>query len=104
MSNRGPRNHQLMSQIAENNPFKKTVAPSAFDIGHDFERDVEAVGLNRNLSPEGKQEKAQGHLRKALRDLRDLQKSIDEYHDKTETMRAAVKAPSYDKTDIVAAM
>ena len=52
MSNRNPRNHQLLSQIAENNPFKKTVVPRAFDIGRDFEMDVEAVGLDRRLSPE----------------------------------------------------
>ena len=101
--NRGPRNHQLMSQIGENNPFKKTVA-AAFDISSDFERDMEAVGLNRKLSAEGKREAAQGHLRQAIRDLRDLQKPLSEHHAKTEAMRGAVKAPSYDKTDIVGAM
>jgi hypothetical protein len=104
MSNRNPRNHQLLSQISETNPFKKTVVPRAFDIGRDFEMDAEAVGLDRRLSPEGKQDKAQGHLRKALRDLRDLQKPLDEYHAKTEAMRATAKRPAYDKTDIVGAL
>jgi hypothetical protein len=103
MSNRNPRNIQLLSQIAENNPFKKTVA-AAFDVSDDLERDLEAVGLRRDLSAEGKKDKAQGYLRKALRNLRDLRQRIDEYHGKTETMRAAATLPPYDKTDFVAAM
>jgi hypothetical protein len=101
--NRNPRNHHLMSQIGESNPFKKTVA-AAFDIASDFERDMEALGLNRKLSAEGKQEAAQGHLRLALRSLRDLKKPIEEFHAKTEAMRATAKLPTYDKTDFVAAM
>jgi hypothetical protein len=65
---------------------------------------MEAVGLDRRLSDEGKKEKKQGHLRKALRELRDLQKPIDEFHSATEAMRAKVKRPVFDKTDYVAAM
>ena len=100
--NRGPRNHQLLQQIG-NNQFKNEVA-RAFDIASDYEKDVEAVALDRRLSPDGKKEKAQGHLRQALRDLRDLRQPIEEYHSKTESMRAAAKLPTFDKTDIVAAM
>jgi uncharacterized protein YjcR len=102
MSNRNPRNHQLLQQIA-NNPFRKTVA-GAFDIVADFERDMEFVGLDRNFSEEGRQKAAQGHLRRAIRDLRDLKKPIEEFRAKTETMRAAVKGPAFDKADIVGAM
>jgi hypothetical protein len=47
--------YQLLSQIAENNPFKKTVAAPVFDIATDFKRDMEIVAANRNLSPEGRQ-------------------------------------------------
>jgi len=101
--NRNPRNLQLMSQISDSNPFKKTVA-TAFDIPDFLERDLEAVRLDRRLSEEGKKEKKQGHLRKALRELRDLQKPIDEYHGATEAMRAKVRRPAYDKTDYVAAL
>lgn len=103
MSKRNPRNLLLLQQIARN-PFAKTVAPRAFDILSDFERDMEAVGLDRRLSAEGRQDKARGLMRSALRDLRDIQKPLDEFRAKTETMRAAVKGPAYDKTDIVAAM
>ena len=104
MSNRNPRNHQLLSQIGENNPFKAAVA-RAFDIADDFTRDMETVGLNRKLSVEGKQEEAQRHLRRAIRDLRDLQKPLDEFRSKTAAMDAAAKKlPAFDKTDIVGAM
>jgi hypothetical protein len=102
MSNRTPRNIQLLQQIG-NNQFKNEVA-RAFDIAGDYEKDVLAVALDRRLSPEGKKDKVQGHLRQALRDLRDLRKPIEEFHAKTETMRAAVKMPTYDKADLVSAM
>src|ERR1700688_2531169 len=94
---------QLLQQI-EKNPLRPKVA-AAVDIVADFALDAEAVGLDRRLSPEGKREKAQGNLRKALRDLRDLRKTaLDEYHSKTETMRATVKRPTFDKSDVAAAL
>jgi hypothetical protein len=94
---------QLLQQI-EKNPLRPKVAP-AVDIVDDYRRDAEAVGLDRRLSPEGKKDKARGNLRKALRDLRDTRKTaLDEHHDKTETMRAMVKRPAYDKSDVVGAM
>jgi hypothetical protein len=95
---------QLLQQI-EKNPLRSKVA-AAVDIVADFEKDAEAVGLDRRLSPEGKRDKAQGNLRKALRDLRDTRKTaLDEHHSKTESMRAAAtKLPTIDKTDLVAAL
>ena len=103
MSKRNPRNLLLLEQI-KGNPFAKTVAPRAFDILSDFEKDMEAVSLNRKLSAEGRQEEAQKYLRRAIRDLRDIQKPLDEYRAKTEEMRASIKLATYDKTDVVAAM
>jgi hypothetical protein len=100
--NRTPRNLQLLSQI-KSNPFAKMVA-GAFDIPSDLQMDMESFNLDRRLSPEGRQEKGRDHLRKAIRALRDLKKPIEEYHAKTETMRATAKLPTYDKTDFVAAM
>lgn len=102
--NRNPRNQSLLSQISSTNPFKDTLAPRVFDIGKAFEKAVEDVGLDRRLSPEGRKDKARDHLQKALRELLDLQKQVDEYHRQTESLRAEIKAPSYDKTDIVGAM
>src|ERR1700681_2098031 len=55
---------QLLQQI-EKNPLRPKVA-AAVDIVTDFALDAEAVGLDRRLSPEGKRDKAQGSLRKAL--------------------------------------
>jgi hypothetical protein len=96
------RYYQLLQQI-ERNPLRPMVA-GAFDIADDFKRDVERVGADRRLSAEGRREATQDLLRKAVRDLRDLRKPLEEYHSKTETMRAAVKRPAYDKSDLVAAM
>jgi hypothetical protein len=100
MNNRTPRNIQLLSQISENNPFKKTVVPRVFDIGHDLEKDMETLGLNRNWSVEGRRNEAQKLIRSALRDWRDLQKPIQE----TAAMRAEARMPAFDKADIVGAM
>ena len=99
--NRTPRNIQLLQQIPDSNPFKKTLAPRAFDLGNDLEKDLEALALNRNWSREGRRNEAQKLIRSALRDWRDLQKPLQEYSAKTAAMRAAVKAPSYDPSDIL---
>jgi hypothetical protein len=104
MSKRIPRNIQLLSQISDANPFKKTLARRAFDVGLDYERDMEELGLNRKWSPEGRRDEAQKHTRKALRDLRDVRKQVDEYHGKTEEMRAGARRPAYDKADLVGAL
>src|SRR2546429_4179059 len=96
------QNLQLMQQLKT--PLAKTLAPRAFDIGADFEKDMEALGLNRNWSPEGRRNEAQKLIRSALRDMLDLEKPIEEYHSKTETMRAEAKRPAYDKADYVAAL
>jgi hypothetical protein len=107
-----PRNLLLLQQIPESNPFKK-LAPRAFDIGDDYEKDRESifgkdergVELRRDLSPEGKRDEAQKAIRRAIRDLRDLQKPLDEFRSKTAEMNAAAKKlPAFDKTDIVGAM
>jgi hypothetical protein len=103
MSTTNLKYFQLLQQI-EKNPLRPKVA-AAVDIVTDFALDAEAVGLDRRLSPEGKRDKAQGNLRKALRDLRDARKTaLDEHHAKTESMRAAVQRPAFDKSDVVAAM
>jgi hypothetical protein len=101
--NRGPRNASLLQQLSESNPFRKAVA-GAFDIAAGFERNIEAVALRRDLSPEGKKAEAQKHMRRALRELLDLRKPIDESRAKTEAMNAAAqKLPAIDKTDDYAA-
>lgn len=96
------RYFQLLQQT-EKNPLAKKVAAS-FDIADDFRRDVERIAADRRLSAEGRRDATLDLSRKAIRDLRDLRKPLDEHHAKTESMRAKVKAPSFDKTDIVAAM
>jgi hypothetical protein len=92
------RYYQLLQQI-EKNPLRKAVAP-AFDIADDFRRDMEELGQNRKWSPEGRQDEAQKHLRRAIRDLRDLQKTaLDEFRAKTAAMNASKKLATYDKPD-----
>jgi hypothetical protein len=96
------RYFQLLQQI-EKNPLRPTVA-AAFDVADDFRRDVERVSADRRLSAEGRRDATQDLLRKAVRDLRDIQKPLDEHRAKTAEMRATVKRPTFDKTDIVAAL
>src|SRR5882672_10931662 len=102
--NRHPRNQSLLSQISQTNPFRETLAPRVFAIGNDFEKAVEAVGQDGRLSQQGKKEKARGHLEKALRELDDAQKPIADYRKQTASLRSEMKAPAYDKADIVGAM
>jgi hypothetical protein len=100
MSNRTPRNlMMLQQQISDSNPFKKTLVPRVFDIGSDFESDMQAVGLS-GKSPEWRQEQAQEHRRRALRDLRDIPNPLKEYIAKTDEMDAATKKlPPLDRSD-----
>jgi len=99
------QNLQLLQQISDGNPFKKTLVPAVFDIPGDFLKDVEAVAVRRDLSVEGKRTEVQKHLRRAVRDLRDVVKPFDEYRSVTETMNAkASKLPPCDKTDLVGAL
>jgi hypothetical protein len=101
MSNRTKRNILMLSQIPDGNPFKHTLAPRLFDIGADFEKDMQAIELSRK-SPEWRQEQAQGHRRRALRDLRDAQTGLKERRAETDVMDAATrKLPPTDPNDIV---
>jgi hypothetical protein len=96
------RYFQLLQQI-EKNPLRPKVA-GAFDVADDFRRDMERVAADRRLSAEGRWDATRDLLRKAVRDLRDIQKPLSEHRAKTEEMRASVKRPAYDKTDIVGAL
>jgi hypothetical protein len=102
MSTTNLRYFQLMAQV-EKNPLRPAVA-GAFDIASDFSNDVARIAADRRLSPEGRRDATQDLVRKAVRDLRDIGKPLHEFRSKTETMRAAVKRPAYDKTDLVAAL
>src|SRR5712664_1416315 len=101
--NRKPRNESLLAQISATNPFRETLAPRFLEIGTAFDRDIEAIGLDRRLSMEGKRDKAKGRIQEALRALDDAQKPIADYRKQTESLRSGMKWPVYDKTDAVAA-
>lgn len=74
------------------------------DISGAFAKDMEAVRAKQDLSVKGKQDAARDHLRKALRTLQDRRKPLDEHRAKTAAMKAEVKLPPLDKTDIVGAI
>jgi hypothetical protein len=102
---RSARNQHLLAQISSTNPFKDTLAPRAFAILRDFERAIDAISRDPNLSAGGKRGKAKEQVHKALSSLQDdVQKPIDQHRAETERMSAAVKAPVYDKSDLVGAM
>jgi hypothetical protein len=102
--NRHPRNIQLLAQLSEHNPFKAELAHRVFAIGNELERAVEAVGQDGRLSAQGKMQQARSCLEKALRELDDVQKPITDYRKQTASMRSGMKAPTYDKADVVGAM
>jgi hypothetical protein len=96
------RYFQLLQQI-EKNPLRPAVA-GAFDVASDFKLDMERIGADRRLSAEGRREAMQDLVRKAVRDIRDIQKPLNEHRAKTAELRAKVQRPPYDKSDIVGAM
>jgi hypothetical protein len=100
--NRTPRNQLLLQRIPEANPFKATLAPAFFGVGSAFDRDMEEIAKDRR-SPEFRREKMNERRQEALGKLLDLQKPIDEYRKQSESMRAGIKTPSYDKADHYAA-
>jgi hypothetical protein len=59
---------QLMQQVSDANPFKKSLIPRLVDLADDFSRDMQVLAAN---------------LRRAIRDLRDLQAPIAQYRTET---------------------
>jgi hypothetical protein len=66
--------------------------------------DMQRVAADRRLSAEGRRDATQDLLRKAVRDLRDVAKPLNEFRDATDLMRAKVKRPAFDKSDFVGAL
>jgi hypothetical protein len=104
MINRKPRNQSLMARISATNPLRDTVAQRAFQILNNFEKDIAAIGEDGRSSAAWKQELAKQRVKKAQDELlNDVEKPIADYRKQTESMRSGMKAPTYDRTDLVAA-
>jgi hypothetical protein len=101
--NRHPRNASLLARISKTNPFLER-AQAFFGIGNSYDRDLEEIAQDARLSPEGKRERVKERRQEALGKLAELQKPITDYHRESERLRAGIKQPSYDKTDVVAAL
>jgi hypothetical protein len=93
------RNAQLLSQV-EAHPMKSTLA-KILDLAEEFKDAVEAVSDNKDLTAEGKGKAMQGHLRRAIRDLRDAKVPIAEMQKKLEQKRKAVAMPKFDPADTI---
>jgi hypothetical protein len=93
------RNVQILSQV-EAHPMKSTLA-KILDLAEEFKDAVEAVSDNKDLTAEGKGKAMQGHLRRAIRDLRDAKAPIAEMQNKLTQKRKAVAMPAFDQNDIV---
>jgi hypothetical protein len=93
------RNAQLLKQM-ESNPLRSSLA-KILDLAEEFKDAIEAVSDNRDLSIEGRQKAMQGHLRRAVRDLRDAKTPLNEMQKKLEQKRAAVAMPPFDKNDTI---
>jgi hypothetical protein len=96
---RGPRNLQLKAQVGKNNPFRKLAFGLLDDISGGSAKDLEALGQNRNWSPEGRKNEARNLTRKAERARHDRLKPLAQYNAETEAMQAKVKLPDLDRTD-----
>jgi hypothetical protein len=90
------RDAELM-QILARHPLRSSLA-KVLDTAEAFQDDVEFLELNKDLSPQGRRKSLQGHLRKAVRDLRDLRAPITELQAKLEAKTAAVQRPPLDMT------
>jgi hypothetical protein len=93
------RNSQLLRQV-QGHPLGKTLA-RALDIAEAFEGDVQALSLNQNYSPQGRDNKRREKLAAAIRDLRDARAPIAELQKKLDAKRAAVAIPPFDPKDVV---
>ena len=99
MTTKSSRYFQLLAQI-EKNPLRPKVA-GAFDVASDFAMDMQRIEADRRLSREGRRDAADGLVRKAIRDLRDVAKPLNEHRAKTAEMSGKVKRPAYDRADLV---
>jgi hypothetical protein len=88
------RNAALLKQM-ESNPLRSSLA-KILDLTEEFRDAVEAVSDDRRLTPEGKKEATQKHLRRAIRDLRDAKMPLNEMQKKLEQKRRAVAMPPFD--------
>jgi hypothetical protein len=93
------RNAQLLQQM-QRHPLRATLA-KALDIAETFQGDVEFLSLNKDLSPQGRDNARRAKLRAAIRDLRDVRSPIDELRKKLDAKRAAVAMPQFKQDDIV---
>jgi hypothetical protein len=91
------RNSQLLQQIGRH-PLKAALA-RCFDIAETFQGDVEFLQLNRDLSPEGRENARQSKLRAAIRDLRDARVPVKDLQAKLDKKRKAVAMPEYDRSN-----
>jgi hypothetical protein len=97
--NNGFRNTELLQKLARH-PLKAALA-RCFDVAETFQGDVEFLQLDKNLSPQGRENARQSKLRAAIRDLRDARAPVDELQKKLDAKRKAIAMPKFDPADIL---
>jgi hypothetical protein len=90
------RNTELLQKL-ERNPLKAQMA-RALDVAEIFAGDVEYLSLDKNLSPQGRDNARRAKLRAAVRDNRDARGPVNDLKAKLEAKRAAVQRPPLDRT------
>jgi hypothetical protein len=96
------RNDQLVERLKAH-PMRASLA-KCLDIAEAFSDDCQHVARNRDLSEVGRANAMKTNLQRAVRDLRDARKPVDDLRKTLEGKRAAVKAPAFDRTDLVGAL
>jgi hypothetical protein len=80
------RNSQLLQRV-QAHPLRSSLA-KALDIAEAFAGDVQFLQLDKNLSPQGRDNARRTKLRAAIRDLRDARAPVDEMQKKLDAKRA----------------
>jgi hypothetical protein len=93
------RNAQLLQRV-QAHPLKAQLA-KALDIAESFSGDIQFLQLDKNLSPEGRDNQRRTKLRAAIRDLRDAKVPLDKLEAKLTEKRKAVAMPAFDPADTV---
>jgi hypothetical protein len=88
------RNTDLLQKL-ERNPLKAQMA-RALDVAEIFAGDAEYLSLDKNLSPQGRDNARRAKLRAAVRDNRDARGPVNDLKVKLEAKRALV--PSWERS------
>jgi hypothetical protein len=97
------RNAKHLEERYSTHPLKGDIA-AALAAAENFAERASAIKVDKNLSAEGRVNAIRGHLKSALRDIRDSAAPIESMKTKLAGIQASIKSPPVDKTDVAGAL